>query len=235
VLFGAAGLCDTAAAGTTIIDTSTIGIRDCHDFAEKLQEKGINYLDCPVSGGTEGAESGALLAMVGGHEAVFDDARPIIECFASDIRYVGNSGAGTGIKLVIQLIFMSQLVAFFEGVALSDRLGIDIATALSAIKNSSANHPTIEKRFKNILADDDSVRFSLKSMLKDLSLAQDALRFAGGEPTITDAAIKSLERAIAKGYGEFDAVALRKSNGLDGPSATPAKARMAQNAPNVRS
>lgn len=210
VVLGSGGLGDTLAEGTTIIDTSTIGVRQSRETAARLLAKRVHYLDCPVSGGVEGAQRGELSAMIGGDETAVLGARPIIECFADKLFYMGPSGAGAGMKLVVQMIFMSQLVAFFEGVALSDRLGIDIARALAVIKGSSANHPTIEKRYEKIVADDLSPRFSIESVLKDLSLAEGEMAWLSGNPAVTRAAMATLEAAIESGYGACDAVALRR-------------------------
>src|SRR5262249_10361942 len=152
------------------------------ETAARLIKKGVYFLDCPVSGGVEAAESASLTVMVGGDETAFSMARPIIECFAGEISYMGPSGVGAGMKLVIQLIYMSQLIAFYEGLGLSDRLGIDITKALAVIKSSSARHPTIEKRYDKIVAGDISARFSVRSMLKDLGLAEEEMRWVGGNP-----------------------------------------------------
>ena len=208
-IFGPHALAGAIAPGTTIIDTSTVGARQSREIAARLLPSGVHYLDCPVSGGVEGAERGTLSAMIGGDESAFESARPIIECFAAELNYMGPSGAGAGMKLVIQLIYMSQLVAFFEGLALSDRLGIDIARSLAIIKGSSANHPTIEKRFDKIIAGDTTPRFSISSVLKDVSLAQEELAGLGGKPAISHAAIEVLRAAIDRGCGDLDAVVLR--------------------------
>lgn len=209
-VFGPGGLAGSIASGSTIVDTSTIGARQSREIAARLLARQVYYLDCPVSGGVEGAERGSLSTMIGGDETAFETARPIIECFARELNYIGSSGAGAGMKLVIQLIYMSQLTAFFEGIALADRLGIDIERSLAIIKGSSANHPTIEKRFGKIVAGDTTPRFSISSVLKDLSLAEAELKGLGGNPAITHAAMRVLQTAIDRGCGDLDAVALRQ-------------------------
>jgi 3-hydroxyisobutyrate dehydrogenase-like beta-hydroxyacid dehydrogenase len=212
VMTGPDGVLTRAGPGLLIADTSTVSATLSRRLADAFEAEGARYLDWPITGGHEGAVSATLSMMVGGDKAAYERALPVMRSFGSNIHYMGQSGAGSGMKLIIQLIFLTQLVTFFEGLALGDRLGINLDSMLEMIKSSAARHPTIEKRYDKIKANDLTPRFELRLVLKDLTLASGLLTELGGRPLVTEGALATLARAIELGHGDHDAVALRTAN-----------------------
>lgn len=212
VAAGPDGLLAAVRPGQIIADTSTIGATQSRRLAEAFAAKGASYLDWPITGGQEGAVKATLSMMVGGDRGAYERALPAMRCLGPQIHYMGPSGAGSGMKLIIQHIYLSQLVTFFEGVALGDRLGIDLDAMLEIIKGSSARHPTIEKRYDKIKAGDLSPRFEIRLAKKDLDLARGLMAELGGNAPMCSGAVATLAEAIAQGHGDHDAVALRDAH-----------------------
>jgi 3-hydroxyisobutyrate dehydrogenase-like beta-hydroxyacid dehydrogenase len=209
VMAGPQGLLSAAKRHAVIVETGTIGPELGRTLASAARERDVFFLDAPVSGGEDGAETGSLACMVGGEQEAFARARPVLECFSNRIDYLGPSGAGAAVKLVIQAIFLTQMTAFFEGLALGERAGVPVATLLDIIAASSAHHPTIAKRYPKILANDLSPRFEVSSAEKDLTLAA-AFAAAQGVPTATlDAALEVYARAARMGFAGKDLAAIR--------------------------
>jgi 3-hydroxyisobutyrate dehydrogenase-like beta-hydroxyacid dehydrogenase len=209
---GPEGVLASARPGLIIADTSTVSATLSRKLAAAFAAKGAAYLDAPITGGHEGAVAATLSTMVGGDKAAYDQALPLLRSFGNNVRYMGPSGAGSGMKLIVQLIFLTQLTAFFEGIALGDRLGIPIEPMLDLIKNSSARHPTIEKRYEKIMANDLTPRFEIRLAFKDLALASGLMSELGGRPFVAEGAMAALAKAIELGHGDHDAVALRTTN-----------------------
>src|SRR5262245_57890746 len=114
VMTGPHGVLAGARPGLIVADTSTVSATQSRRLSHGFAAKGVAYLDWPVTGGHEGALNAALSMMVGGDKAAYERALPVMRCFGPGIHYMGPSGAGSGMKLIIQLIYLSQLVTFFE-------------------------------------------------------------------------------------------------------------------------
>jgi 3-hydroxyisobutyrate dehydrogenase len=209
VMVGPQGLLSVAKRQTVVVETGTIGPELSRTLASAARQRNVFFLDAPVSGGEEGAETGSLACMVGGEQEAFSRARPVLACFSNRIDYLGPSGAGAAVKLVIQAIFLTQMTAFFEGLALGERAGVPVSALLDIIAASSAHHPSIAKRYPKILANDLSPRFEVSSAEKDLTLAA-AFAVAQGVPTATlDAALDVYARASRMGFANKDLAAIR--------------------------
>jgi 3-hydroxyisobutyrate dehydrogenase-like beta-hydroxyacid dehydrogenase len=195
--------------GSIVADTSTTSAESSRRLAERFRTLGVDYLDAPISGGREGAVAGTLTVMVGGEAAAFACARPVFEAIGADIHHIGPSGAGNGIKLIIQLIFMTHVATTMEGLALGERLGIPLEKLLDVIGTSSAGRPDVTKRYGKILSDDLAPRFEVTSALKDLALASELAAMLGVDAGIARAATESYRRAAADGFGSDDLIALR--------------------------
>lgn len=193
---------------TVVVETSTIGPAQSQALAADLAARGACYLDAPVSGGVEGAVSGTLAVMVGGNAAALERVKPVLECFGKPIFHLGPVGAGNSMKLVIQAVFLSQVAAFLEAVALGQDSGIALPRILEVIAASSAHQPTIGKRYEKMIAADLTPRFEVRAALKDLSLAQDWCRQIGGRTDIMNSVVSAYGRAVEAGLSEKDLIAL---------------------------
>lgn len=208
---GPNGILHGVSQGAIVIDTSTTAPEQSRRHAALFAAQGCAYLDAPVSGAVEGAVAGKLTIMVGGEEAAFARALPLLRSIGADIHHIGPSGAGNGIKLIIQMIFMTHVATFMEGLALGERLGIPIAQLLDVIGTSSAARPDVTKRFEKIRRDDISPRSEIGLAEKDLALAADLARECGLDARITAAALGSYRMAAARGFAATDLIALRRA------------------------
>lgn len=210
VMLGHAGVLAAAKPGALIVQTSTIGPAQSRSLALECARLNVDFLDAPVSGGVEGAQSGTLAIMVGGERAALDRVRPVLECFGKRIFHLGPAGAGSGMKLVIQSAYLSQLAVFLESVAMGQAMGMPLEAMLEVLAESSAHHPTIGKRYAQMIANDLTPRFEVKAALKDLGLVRDQWKELGIEAQIVDAVVSSLDRAARAGFADKDVIALRE-------------------------
>ena len=125
VLLGAGGAIETASAGSVVIDHSTIAPAATRHIAQRLAERGIEMLDCPVSGGVRGAQAATLSIMVGGKPDVFERIKPLFACMGKTITRVGDIGAGQVTKACNQLALLVATQGVAESLHLAARLGAD--------------------------------------------------------------------------------------------------------------
>ena len=210
VIFGSQGLCRSAQAGQVIIDNSTISPQATREFAQRLKEQGVEYLDAPVSGGDIGAQQGTLSIMVGGEKAVFDRCRELFEVLGSKVTHVGSVGMGQTCKACNQLVCAINMVACCEGIALAKRAGLDPNIMVEVVSSGAAGSWALSNLGPKIVADDMAPGFMLELLVKDLrlmmELAQEAqLPLPGGA-----LAQQEFISAQAKGHGRLGTQALSK-------------------------
>lgn len=176
VLFGEGGVASGAAAGTVVIDMSTISPEATRRFAARLRQAGMEMLDAPVSGGDVGARQGTLTIMVGGEAQVVERCLPILRLVGSRITHVGPSGAGQTVKLCNQILCAVNLVAVCEALAVAKQAGLDLATFLHVVTGGAANSWSLEHLGPKIAAGDLQPGFMVRLMQKDLAIALQAAK-----------------------------------------------------------
>ena len=125
VYLGAGGVLDAVAPGTLLIDSSTIDVETARAVAADAARRGFDMLDAPVSGGVAGAAAASLTFMVGGSEAGFARALPVLQAMGKTIVHAGPAGSGQAAKICNNMILGVSMIAVSEGFALADRLGLD--------------------------------------------------------------------------------------------------------------
>ncbi len=209
VLSGPDGLLAGLAPDSLVIDMTTISPRQSRENAERCRDIGAQYIDAPVSGGAHGAISADLAAMVGGEAASFERARPILECVAKSITHVGPVGAGSAIKLLNQMIYVSYQMVFAEGLAIGEDLGLDLDTMLDVWGASAAGHPMISTKYDEIRGIADTPGFTVDRALLFIDLAENACRELGYSTPVFDAVAASLRHADATGFRNTDMILAR--------------------------
>ncbi len=209
VAIGHHGILEGITPGGVVIDTSTVGPALSQRLARQFHQTGVAYLDAPVSGGRERAATGSLTVMVGGEQEAFERAKPVLGCFGSDLHYLGPSGSGNAVKLLIQMIYLSYVAAFCESLAVGEKIGIPFDTLFDILTSSSAGQPGIEKRYEMLKGDDLTPRFEVNAALKDLTIALELSLEQGQPAPVTQAAREAYQRATDLGYGANDLIALR--------------------------
>ncbi|MBV8772290.1 MAG: NAD(P)-dependent oxidoreductase, partial [Deltaproteobacteria bacterium] len=160
--------------GQLVVDMSTIAPGAERRIAERLAASGVEYLDAPVSGGESGAIEGTLTIMVGGGEAPFNRARPLLELLGKRITYMGSSGAGQTTKLSNQIAVALTLEATAEALLFAAHGGLDPATVLDAIGAGAAASWQLSNLGPKIIAQDYRPGFFVKLIRKDLRLVTEA-------------------------------------------------------------
>ena len=209
VVYGDSGVLKSIRPGGILIETSTISPSQSRQIAADFAACGAFYLDAPISGGAHGARDGTLVAMVGGPSEALEKAKPILSAFARSIFHLGPVGSGNVMKLVIQSIFLSQMVCFLEAVSVGERAGISLKTLLDIVAVSAAHHPAVATRYGKLKDDNLDPMFEIGSALKDLSLADSVWReIMEPLPTLT-AALADYRETAAAGFSRSDLIAIR--------------------------
>src|SRR5258708_39915072 len=121
----------------TVADGARIGISGSRHIAGELKTKGVDFLDAPVTGSTPGAEGGTLTFMIGGDTAVFEKIPPLLDPMGKKIYYCGAPGMGLQAKLTQNLVLSNILMAFYEGMVLATKGGMDPKLMLAILDNSA--------------------------------------------------------------------------------------------------
>jgi len=208
VLFADAGVAAGAREGMTFIDMSTISPDATRDFAARLEQKDVHYLDAPVSGGDVGAVQATLTIMVGGDSGAFERARPILEAMGRRVTRVGPVGAGQTVKACNQVLCAVTLVAVCEALTLAAAAGLDLDTVLQVVTGGAANSWALEHLGPKIVAGDLDPGFMVKLMQKDLDIVMNAARVAGLAMPGAALAVQNFRAVQAAGGGDLGTPAM---------------------------
>ena len=211
VLFSPAGLSDGLAAGSLIIDCSSISPLETRAFAERLETQRVRWVDAPVSGGSEGALHGTLSIMVGGEESDVERARPVLQVMGSNITHVGELGAGQWTKAINQVILAGTYLGVAEGVALDLSAGLDMNKVVAAISGGAAGSWVLNNRSERMISDEYPLGFKISLHRKDLGIALSLARQGGAQLPVTQLAADFEDELIAQGHGDDDNSALARS------------------------
>jgi len=143
------------------------------------REKGLGFLDAPVSGGEAGAQNGALTVMVGGDQGNFDKAEPVMQAYARAVTLLGPAGAGQLTKMVNQICIAGLVQALAEGVNFATRAGLDANRVIDVISKGAAQSWQMENRAKTMVEDKFDFGFAVDWMRKDLGICLDESRRNG--------------------------------------------------------
>ncbi len=174
VILGTHGVMHGVRTGSLVIDMSTISPATTRQIAGTLGEQGVDMLDAPVSGGSEGAARGTLSIMVGGEAAALQRAMPVLQAMGQRITHVGPHGAGQTVKLVNQVMVVGNCLAMAEGLLLAQAGGVDLQKALEAVSGGAAGSWMLSNRGPQILARDWRPGFTIALQQKDLRLVLEA-------------------------------------------------------------
>jgi len=211
VLFGADGLASGLAAGSLVIDCSTISPSATREFADRLRETGVALVDAPVSGGSEGAQQATLTIMVGGTEADVERARPILAAMGRTITHMGPIGSGQATKAVNQVILCGSYLGVAEGIVLAIKSGLDPEKVVTALSGGAARSWVLENRSGRMIADDYPLGFRIALHLKDVTIALELAKEVGAALPVAALASQIEAGLVARGYGDDDNAALARA------------------------
>ncbi len=208
VLVGPQGVIEGAAAGTIVIDMSTISPDATREIAGQLGAKSVEMLDSPVSGGEKGAIDGTLSFMVGGKAEVFEKALPVFKTMGRNIIHVGDSGSGQVVKACNQVVIGATIEGVAEAVRLAKRNGVDPSKMREALMGGFANSKVMEIHCKRMLDDDYTPGFKAKLHLKDMRIAINNGKRVGAKLPSADIFVSRLEQNMESDEGELDSAAI---------------------------
>jgi 3-hydroxyisobutyrate dehydrogenase-like beta-hydroxyacid dehydrogenase len=203
VVFGDDGLLAHARAGQIIMDLSTSSPASTRKIRELFADKGAEYLDAGISGGAAAADKGALTLMVGGDPDAVDRVREILRFFASEIFFVGESGAGHTTKLLNNFLNAVSLAATAEVMVAGKKAGLDLELLLEVLNKSSGINFATLNRFPKIIKG-DYLKGGLTNtlMMKDVTLYADLLSQLGVPSLNSSGPLASFGLANALGYAD---------------------------------
>ncbi len=209
VLFGAGGAAETLRPGSIVVDMTTIDPAAARDFARRLAEREVAFLDAPVTGGDVGAKNATLTIMVGGPKAAFEQVRPILERMGRNVVHVGGSGSGQSLKAVNQILCAVNMISVCEALLLAKRSGLDLTLAIETLATGAGGSWAWKNLGERIARGDLEPAFMIRLMQKDLRIVQ---RAAGehGVPLPGAALAQQLFRAVeaVEGGGELGTQAM---------------------------
>lgn len=209
-VFGAGGLASVMPSGRIFIDMSTIVPAAAKRIAEAFAERDVAALDCPVSGGEQGAIDGTLTVMAGGEAEALERARPVLEAMSSRITHVGPAGSGQMTKAANQIIVAANIQAVAEAVVLLESAGVDLEAALSALGGGFAGSAVMEAKRKAWLHDDFTPGFRTELHNKDMRIVAAAVQENRLALPLNALVTQLLVAVEARGYGKLDDSALLK-------------------------
>ena len=200
VALAADGLHAGAAAGMVHVDLSSNSISAVRRLAALAAQRGIGFLDAPVSGGTRGAEAATLAVMVGGDTATFEQVKPLFDLIGKNVFHLGDVGNGTMLKLTNNILALGATVLLQECLVLGTKAGLDAQTmhkvwsASSGAGQAAAVPRVLARQFDNPF-------FSLELSAKDIGLCLEAARDLQVPMGVGSAIDQVFRRSLVKGYG----------------------------------
>jgi 3-hydroxyisobutyrate dehydrogenase/2-hydroxy-3-oxopropionate reductase len=213
VLFGPRGVLKTISTGAIIIDFSTIGREATLSFARRMAlERGVAWLDCPVSGGVAGAQAGTLSIFTGGEPAALERAKSLLATLAGRVTYMGGVGAGQSAKLCNQLIVATNMLAIAEAMHLGEALGIDISKLPGALQGGFADSRPLQLFGDRMApAEDPGLKVSeLRTMYKDIDAIRREASAAAAPTPLLDRVNSLYGSLIEAGFGSDDVPGLMR-------------------------
>ena len=209
VAYGDNGALAGLMKGAVLVDHTTASAVVARELHGKCKEKGVGFIDAPVSGGQAGAVNGQLGIMCGGEQADFDKAKPVLEVYAKMCALIGGPGAGQLTKMVNQVAIVGQLQGLSEALNFGKRAGLDMEKVISVISKGAAQSWQLENRWKTMVEGKfEGFGFASDWMRKDLNIALAEAKKNGAHMPGTAVIEQYYGRISASGRGRWDNTAL---------------------------
>lgn len=204
VLFGPNGVEQSLREGMIISDSSTISPAATRKFAERVQRKGAQWVDSPMTGSKAGAENGTLLFIVGGDEQTVEKLKPLYAAMGKKIFRMGETGKGQSAKLVMNLQIALIYEGFAEALTLAAKLGVDAESLMPLINASMVKSGVVEYKAPFVLRRDFTANFPLRLMRKDIRLALEAAKEARVKLPGLETVEEVYDVAVEEGHADLD-------------------------------
>jgi 3-hydroxyisobutyrate dehydrogenase-like beta-hydroxyacid dehydrogenase len=163
-------------SGSILIDSSTVSPELARKVGSACKERGVDFLDAPVTGGTWGAEKGELVFMMGGEKSTYERAKPVLDTLGKKFFLLGPNGAGQTIKLAMNLLYALEVEAFAESLALVTAAGSEPEKLVEVMQSSMGRAPLLDVKAPLLLKGEYPASFPLRLMHKDVRLALELAR-----------------------------------------------------------
>jgi len=211
ILFGENGVADGMQPGSVFVSCATMMPDHVRALATRLEERGVHYLDAPISGGAKKAASGDLSVMASGTAAAFDCANPVLDIIAAKVHRLGDRpGAGASVKMINQLLAGVHIAAACEAMALAAKMELDLDAVYEVICGSAGNSWMFENRVPHILEGDYTPLSAVEIFVKDLGIVQDIARANHFPAPLSAAALQMYLAAAGAGMGKDDDASLAR-------------------------
>jgi 3-hydroxyisobutyrate dehydrogenase len=208
VLLGEDGALAGMARGTVLVDHTTASAGVAREVHRAARDRGVDFVDAPVSGGQAGAENGALTVMCGGEEAAYARAEPVIAAYAQRCRLMGGPGSGQLTKMVNQICIAGVVQGLAEGLHFAKAVGLDGRAVVDVIAKGAAQSWQMENRYETMLDGKFEFGFAVEWMRKDLSIILEQGRASGTQLPVTALVDQFYAEIMAMGGARWDTSSL---------------------------
>ena len=208
VVYGEHGVLGAMAAGSVLIDHTTASAELARELAAAAAEKGVGFLDAPVSGGQAGAENGVLTVMIGGEQVDMAKAEAAIMCFARCAKLLGSAGSGQLAKMVNQICIAGVVQGLAEALNFAQNAGLDGAAVVEVISQGAASSWQMQNRSLTMLDGKYDFGFAVDWMRKDLGIALNEARQNGSHLPLTALVDQFYSEVQQMGGGRWDTSSL---------------------------
>ena len=202
------GVLDRLKNGAILVDNTTASAEIARELDAAARNRGGAFLDAPVSGGQAGAENGALTVMVGGEQATYDTAKPVIDCYARMVGLMGPAGAGQLTKMVNQICIAGLVQGLAEGLHFGKKAGLDIEKVVAVISKGAAGSWQMENRWQTMTKGEYEHGFAVDWMRKDLSIVLNEARNNGARVPVAALVDQFYAEVQAMGGNRWDTSSL---------------------------
>jgi len=209
-MLGQTGLLNAMKAGAAYIDVSTIDPQTAIKLSKAAEAAGVKFLECPLGKTPAQAETAEEPIFVGGDEAVYQELKPILEIVGNPIYYMGTIEAACALKLISNLIGMTNLAVIAEGMRIGEKAGIEPNYLLELLGDTGAKSFQMDVRGPWIASGDFNSRFGLDLALKDVRLGVEMARAWGNDARTMQVTLDYLKQGSANGLGKEDCNAIYK-------------------------
>lgn len=210
VYYGDFGLFRTESEGKVFVDLTTSTPTLAKRIFETAQSRGAQAIDAPVSGGDLGAKKGTLTVMAGGEEKAFEQVRPVIDLFSSDLNLHGGPGSGQHTKMANQIMVAGTMTGLSEMLVYAQSAGLDLEKVIKTLMGGAASNWSLQNYGPRILKEDYSPGFFVKHFVKDLKIVLDEAEKMDLHLPSTQLACRLYEELTEEGYEDSGTQALIK-------------------------
>src|SRR5215470_2200026 len=190
--------------GALMLDCSTVSAETARQAAQLLEPRGADFLDCPVSGGVEGARDGTLAIMVGGAAAAFERAQPILRALGRTIAHFGAVGSGQAAKATNQIMCAGIIEAVAEAMAFARAQGLPLEKLIDTLGKGAGSSWYFVHRAPNMVRGAYPAGFRVRLHAKDLGICRDMAARFGVVLPLVERMLGEYAELVARGYGEED-------------------------------